>query len=57
MGEKKREWNDLHRQVRMGKEVEACSSVDPCKSTIAKNAVDDRRLGKGSWVSGCACGY
>src|SRR2546423_15007500 len=45
MGERKRgESHDLHRQVRMGYGGGGhASELDPCRSTIAKNAIDDRK--------------
>lgn len=44
MGEKKkRESNDLHRQVRIGYGGGGhAPEFDPCRSTIAKNAIDDK---------------
>jgi hypothetical protein len=55
MGEKKkRESNNLHRPVHMGNGSGGHTpELTPCKSTITKNAVDDRRLCEkepGEWL-------
>ena len=60
MGERKKgESHDLHRQVRMGYGGGGLASeFDPCRSTIAKNAVNDKEAWRRELGEVAArCGY